>query len=196
MTRTNQIQHFIIQLDIHEWLATLQPFPQPTSIDLYSRFREYWYCGMQLHLLCEYNTKPPRPCIKKWLQQTRQTYFSTCPPYSAALTCCARYFCSQSSNNSITMSQDAGCLPAPFNHVWNISVQQAAGPFTLWFASIKSSFLPSSSNSNKTPKSFHVGAMEVIISILVPSRHFRERSSESFGFVAVKKKTIKVISYC
>ena len=113
---------------------------------------------------------------------------SPCPPYSAALTCCARCFCSQSSNTSITMSQEAGCLPAPFNYVWNISVQQAAGPFTLWFASIKFSFLPSSSNSNKTPKSFHVGAMEVIISILDPSRHFRERSSESFGFVAARER--------
>ena len=53
------------------------------------------------------------------------------------------------------MSQEAGCLPAPFDHVWNISVQQAARPFTLWFASIKSKILPSSSNSNKTPKYFH-----------------------------------------
>ena len=126
----------------------------------------------------------------KFVSETKytNTIISPCPPYSASLTCCAKEFCSQSSNNSITMSQEAGCLLAPFNHVWNISVQQAAEPFTLWFASIKSNFLPSSSNYNKTPKSFHVGAMEVIISIWVPSQHFRERSSDNFGFVAVEKK--------
>ena len=116
---------------------------------------------------------------------------SPCPPYSASLTCRARYFCSQSSNTSITRSQEAGYLPAPCNQVWNISVQQAAGLFTLWFASVKFSFLPSLSNSNKTPKSFHIGTMEVIISILVPSRHFRERSSDSFGFVAMRRKMVQ-----
>lgn len=32
----------------------------------------------------------------------------------------------------------------------------------------------------------------MMISILVPSRHFRERSSDNLGFVAVKRKTVKV----
>ena len=73
-----------------------------------------------------------------------------------------------SSNSSMSLRQEHGFTPFPFNQCWNIEEQHASGSLG-WVALISSSFVPLASKSISAPIFCHFGATVSIILILFPS---------------------------
>ena len=92
--------------------------------------------------------------------------------YQSVLTIDSTSFVSDSkllsSNNSMSLCQEHGFTPFPFNQCWNMERQHTSGSLG-WVVLITSNLVPLSSNSSRSPIFCHFGTTVSIILILFPS---------------------------